>query len=398
VWATPYALELNQSAPAPQLTTSTAQSGVQVSCTSPQGTELQMIAYPTALGPHSLEAVRFQGNSPGQLDLVRSQFPAGAPYDNVRVDCTTTDGMTSGVPIPSSDLPGEGCPQRVGTFVQAQGSPEIDVMAPGCQRRDIPSYPTYQHMEAIWPMPLHVLHPADFNNLPQGPALPEYPTQPHDFVLAMDDVYGAPCASFRTSPHNLNIGALIQAPGHPEVYVLSGGCQIRHIPNPATRDAIINHFKLTVQFLDQSLLEYFVIGPDIPDSTNDAAAFNLAMQEIYKPMLGETPPKRVSIDIKKAAANSINRVRRVAILSTGDFDATTVDPLSVKFGQAGADERHSRGHIRDVNKDGRNDLVFHFLKQEAGIPPGATEACLTGTTLAGVSIIGCDRIKTTPAK
>jgi hypothetical protein len=401
------ALDLNKTAPAPQLTLSTDQNGVQVSCTSPQGTGLQMVAYPSALDPRnlprSLEAVRFQGNSPGQLDLVRNQFPAGDHFDNVRVDCTTTDGLTSSLAISPSDLPGECCPQEVGTFIQADGSPEIDVMAPGCQRRPLPNLPTYHQIPVTWKRDFKVLDPADFNNLPQGAAIPDYSTQPHDFMLAMEDIYGAPCASFRTAPLNLNIGALIQATGQPAVYVLAGGCQIRGIPNPTTLGEIQARSKQTVQSLNQTLLEYFVRGPNIPDFTTNQDAFNQAMQEIYKPTLAETPPKRVSIDIKpKGAANRLNLVRRVAIpvaiLSTGDFDATTVDPLSVKFGRAGAGERHSWGHIRDVNEDGRKDLVLHFLNQETGIQPGATEACLTGTTLAGVSIIGCDRIKTRPAK
>ncbi len=49
--------------------------------------------------------------------------------------------------------------------------------------------------------------------------------------------------------------------------------------------------------------------------------------------------------------------------------------------------------LEDVNGDGILDLVMHFETQEAGIDPGDTQACLTGSVLDGTSIEGCDSIK-----
>ena len=94
--------------------------------------------------------------------------------------------------------------------------------------------------------------------------------------------------------------------------------------------------------------------------------------------------------------NSINTKNRgvnpVAVLTTNDFDATTVDVSTVAFGPAGAAPAHN-GHIEDVDTDGDNDLILHFRTQDTGIAVGDTEACLTGQTLDGVEIEGCDAVR-----
>jgi len=122
------------------------------------------------------------------------------------------------------------------------------------------------------------------------------------------------------------------------------------------------------------------------------------------------PVITVEIDIKPGSwPNPINPddkgVIPVAILTTSvtsgesvDFDATTVDPLSVKFGPGEATEAHGKGHIEDVDEDGDLDMVLHFETQKTGIKAGDTEACLTGETLDGKSIKGCDAIVTVPPK
>jgi hypothetical protein len=111
----------------------------------------------------------------------------------------------------------------------------------------------------------------------------------------------------------------------------------------------------------------------------------------------------VAIDIKPGSSpNNINPksngVIPVAILTTDTFDATTVDPLSVRFGPKGAKEAHNKGHIEDVNHDGESDLVLHFKTQATGIQCGNTSASLTGETFDGDPIQGSDAIKTVGCK
>jgi hypothetical protein len=107
----------------------------------------------------------------------------------------------------------------------------------------------------------------------------------------------------------------------------------------------------------------------------------------------------VDIDIKPGSdPNSINPNSRgvipVAILTTNGFDATTVDPLSVRFGPNGATETHNRGHIEDVDGDGDDDMLLHFRTEETGIQCGDTSVSLTGQTSDGTLIEGSDSIVT----
>jgi len=117
------------------------------------------------------------------------------------------------------------------------------------------------------------------------------------------------------------------------------------------------------------------------------------------------PARTVEIDIKPSSyPNSINLrnagVVPVAILSTDNFDATTVEPSTVCFGDAEAPlqrdctEAHAKGHVEDVDYDGDIDLVLHFETGETGIDQGDTEACLTGVTFGGVPISSCDSVRT----
>jgi hypothetical protein len=50
-----------------------------------------------------------------------------------------------------------------------------------------------------------------------------------------------------------------------------------------------------------------------------------------------------------------------------------------------------------VNHDGKMDLISHYWIEETEIASGDTRACLSGTTLDGASIDGCDVINTLPA-
>ena len=111
----------------------------------------------------------------------------------------------------------------------------------------------------------------------------------------------------------------------------------------------------------------------------------------------------VEVDIKPGSyPNSINVKRTtgvipVAVLGGDDFGVSTVDVSTLRFGPNQALPAHDltnvKKHFKDVNGDGYLDLVSHYVVGETGLGVGDTEACLTGETVDGVPIEGCDSIR-----
>ena len=104
-------------------------------------------------------------------------------------------------------------------------------------------------------------------------------------------------------------------------------------------------------------------------------------------------PIQASIDIKPGSdPNSINLKSKgvvpVAVLTTDDFDASTIDPVTVTF--AGASPL--RWALEDVDNDGDMDMLFHFKTQELNLGNNSTEATLDGNTSSGWPIIGTDTV------
>jgi hypothetical protein len=81
----------------------------------------------------------------------------------------------------------------------------------------------------------------------------------------------------------------------------------------------------------------------------------------------------------------------VAIVSTNNFDASTVDQASLKFGPGQASPQ-GKGQLVDVNGDGLPDLLLHFRTQDSGIQCGDTSVSITGQNVNGIPIQGSDSI------
>lgn len=116
------------------------------------------------------------------------------------------------------------------------------------------------------------------------------------------------------------------------------------------------------------------------------------------------PEAPVVIDVKPGSdPNSINPssagVVPVAVITTSvaagepsDFDATEVDPLSVRLGPGSALAAHG-GHVEDVDADGDLDLVVHFRSRDVGVGCGDESLALSGQTFDGLPVAGSDAIR-----
>lgn len=107
----------------------------------------------------------------------------------------------------------------------------------------------------------------------------------------------------------------------------------------------------------------------------------------------------VSIDIRPHSDRDRVNPRsrgwiRVAILTTDSFDASTVMPKTVRFGLSGTEAASQNFRLRDVDRDGDDDMILRFEIHATGVKCGATSLSLTGQTSSGIPIVGSSPIDT----
>jgi hypothetical protein len=101
-----------------------------------------------------------------------------------------------------------------------------------------------------------------------------------------------------------------------------------------------------------------------------------------------TPPRQPPVQFRPINDGFIP----VAILTTPAFDATTVNPTTVRFGPKAATNGLSPA-VQDVDGDGKPDLVLYFKGNQTGIGCKDTKAVLTGLTTAGQSFAGQEALR-----
>lgn len=109
----------------------------------------------------------------------------------------------------------------------------------------------------------------------------------------------------------------------------------------------------------------------------------------------------VNVDIKPGSNTNVINLKStgsvpVALLGSADFDVTSVDLGTVKFGKMHEMDSGApalRSALQDINGDGYMDRVFHFKISLTGLEPGDTMACLHGMTLDGTHFCGHDSVK-----
>lgn len=126
---------------------------------------------------------------------------------------------------------------------------------------------------------------------------------------------------------------------------------------------------------------------------------------VNSPTLTCSPPlpARARLDVMPNTFPNVLNVRNsgvlpAAVLSTAGFDATRIDPASIRFGDAGSEALPAKWALADVNHDGRTDLRLHFRIQETGIACDTTLVSIAGKTYGGMEIRGTDSVKVIPCR
>ncbi len=114
-----------------------------------------------------------------------------------------------------------------------------------------------------------------------------------------------------------------------------------------------------------------------------------------------TPVRDVAIDIRPGSEENVvnpgaNGALPVAILSDATFDATSVDPLTVKLAGAAVRLKNDGSPVlfrQDVNGDGRTDLVLHLESSGLELTPTDTVARLTAMAPGNTTVRGSDHVR-----
>ena len=94
---------------------------------------------------------------------------------------------------------------------------------------------------------------------------------------------------------------------------------------------------------------------------------------------------------------SRNYTLYVAVLGSADFDVTTLNSATVKFGKTGTEASPLRAPLlRDLNYDSFMDAMYGFRTFDCGFALGDTEGKLKGTTVSGIPVEGSDSVVVSP--
>jgi hypothetical protein len=106
---------------------------------------------------------------------------------------------------------------------------------------------------------------------------------------------------------------------------------------------------------------------------------------------------RIAIDIAPGDSPTVIEAGRggllpVAILSTPAFDATTIDPSTIRFGPTGTEAEPARTVTEDVDRDDRVDMMSLIRVADVPLPCGDVDMRLKAETSTGAAVEGVERV------
>ncbi len=247
---------------------------------------------------------------------------------------------------------------------------------------------------------LYVLSPG---GSPGGRTVDVYDPRTYSFIRSIDLTAIFGWTEHRSIAVDVN-GDLFIADLDGEISHVSAAGQLVQVISPPC-DWI--GFEISCSFIDIDISETGQLalgsrfGEIIVTDVNfsSVSKFQIGDRSAFVEFVPNPQPTVVEIDIRPGRfPNKINLSRKknlwIAILTDEGFDATAVDPASVRLGPNGAGiNRNPR--VVDTDGDGDNDLKLRFKVSEIGISCGDTELSLSGSTFDGTEIVGTDSIVTT---
>src|SRR5262245_25776588 len=86
----------------------------------------------------------------------------------------------------------------------------------------------------------------------------------------------------------------------------------------------------------------------------------------------------------------------VAVYGSEELDIGAIDLATLAFGPGPARPANGVGDPLDLDGDGRADLLLRYRVVELDLELGESELCLSGETLEGLPLYGCDEIRVVP--
>ena len=205
--------------------------------------------------------------------------------------------------------------------------------------------------------------------------------EPLDMSLLGNDIVRAEHVRISVSLHDLRLGVFLRfgcpscstsvsVHGEEDLVFTAGGLRLSDATAQAVQALIDQHGAMSIH------MSVAIQGGSI---------------EVFSSVRG------VAMDIKSGdAQNALNLRSRgvipVAILTTGEFDATSIDVSSLRFGATGNEAAAVRSTFDDVDSDGDTDLLVFFRIKETDINCETLFTYISGVTTTDVSIAGTDSV------
>ncbi|MFP6622812.1 MAG: hypothetical protein VCC20_04985 [Myxococcota bacterium] len=140
------------------------------------------------------------------------------------------------------------------------------------------------------------------------------------------------------------------------------------------------------------------LTPLFPADETELGSFSMIVSVANQAVEVDLLPRRETNRLRLGAHKPV----WVALYGSDELDVSDVDRHSLRLGPADGEPiaRYGRPLVFrwDLNRDGHRDLFAVFKQRELGVAHGDVALCLRAETRSGITLEGCDRIETRPAR